>query len=208
MEKRFTANYHTHTFRCKHANGAPIEYAEVAAANGIEILGFSDHMPYADDRFGLRMDMAEFEDYLKDIQAAKEAYPQLTIYRGLECEYLPEELAHLKMLRSQLDYLILGQHFFRDKQGDFFYTYGLKDTQQLISYAESIAEALETGLFDCVAHPDLIGVHDFPTEENYEKAVDIILDAAESCNIPLEINANGIGRVEGWQRYQPPGHPF
>lgn len=198
MDKRFIANYHTHTFRCKHAGGVPADYAAVAVANGMEILGISDHMPYADDRFGLRMDMAEFDDYLREIQAARDAFPQLQIYSGLECEYLPQELEHLKKLRSQLDYMILGQHFFQDRQGNLCYTYDLKDTHQLIGYARSIAQALETGLFDCVAHPDLMGVHDFPTDENYKKAVEIILDAAEAYQIPLEINANGIRRDPSW----------
>ena len=209
MDKRFTANYHTHTFRCKHAGGSPADFAAAAVANHMQILGISDHMPYADDRFGLRMDMIEFEDYLKDIQTARDIFPQLKIYSGLECEYLPQELDHLKMLRSRLDYMLLGQHFFQDSQGTFCYTYDLKDTHQLIFYAESIAQALETGLFDCVAHPDLIGVHDFPPDQNYTKAVEIILDAAEAYNIPLEINANGIRKIQGWHSpFRDPVHNY
>ena len=37
------ANYHTHTFRCHHALGTDEDYVTSAIANGIQILGFSDH---------------------------------------------------------------------------------------------------------------------------------------------------------------------
>ena len=43
------ANYHTHTWRCMHAEGTEREYVERAIEGGLKILGFSDHtpMPYA-----------------------------------------------------------------------------------------------------------------------------------------------------------------
>lgn len=40
------ANYHTHTFRCKHADGEDKEYVEAAIKAGIKTLGFSDHCPW------------------------------------------------------------------------------------------------------------------------------------------------------------------
>ena len=40
------ANYHTHTTRCKHANGTEREYIEKAIEAGYQVLGFSDHSPY------------------------------------------------------------------------------------------------------------------------------------------------------------------
>ena len=35
-----TANYHTHTWRCKHAVGTEQEYIENAIAHGLKILDF------------------------------------------------------------------------------------------------------------------------------------------------------------------------
>ena len=40
------ANYHTHTWRCRYANGTEREYVERAIEGGLKILGFSDHSPY------------------------------------------------------------------------------------------------------------------------------------------------------------------
>ena len=39
------ANYHAHTWRCQHAYDTEREYIEAAIAMGIEIFGFSDHVP-------------------------------------------------------------------------------------------------------------------------------------------------------------------
>ena len=39
------ANYHTHTYRCRHAYGSEREYIEAAIRMGIAELGFSDHVP-------------------------------------------------------------------------------------------------------------------------------------------------------------------
>ena len=40
-----TANYHTHTKRCRHASGTEREYIETAVSRGLTTLGFSDHTP-------------------------------------------------------------------------------------------------------------------------------------------------------------------
>lgn len=38
-------NYHTHTYRCGHANGSEEDMVKAALAMGIEELGFSEHIP-------------------------------------------------------------------------------------------------------------------------------------------------------------------
>ena len=43
---KMEANYHTHTWRCRHASGTERDYIENAIDHGIRILGFSDHTPY------------------------------------------------------------------------------------------------------------------------------------------------------------------
>ena len=40
-------NYHSHTKRCEHAIGEDEEYVKAAIANGFQVMGFSDHAPYA-----------------------------------------------------------------------------------------------------------------------------------------------------------------
>ena len=44
-------NFHTHTFRCKHAKGDVDDYCRRALELGMETLGFSDHTALPDDRW-------------------------------------------------------------------------------------------------------------------------------------------------------------
>ena len=60
-------NYHTHTRLCRHAGGAAEDYAAAAWQNSLDVLGFSDHAPFPDGRFGLRMQYDELEPYIRDL---------------------------------------------------------------------------------------------------------------------------------------------
>ena len=42
MERRLTANYHTHTKYCRHASGEIVDYIETAIGQCYSVLGFSD----------------------------------------------------------------------------------------------------------------------------------------------------------------------
>ena len=82
-------NYHTHTFRCQHANGTVEDYVREAIAKGFDILGMSDHVPYPHYEFGYRMPMAEIWDYIYEVEDAQKKYgKQLQILLGFESEYL------------------------------------------------------------------------------------------------------------------------
>lgn len=66
-----------------------------------------------------------------------------------------------------------------------------------IEYANKAVEAMRTGYFKCLCHPDLIGVGDFDIDENYKRAFDIIIDGATKYDFALEYNANGLRRGVG-----------
>ena len=70
-------NYHTHTFRCGHAENVPDEaYLQRAIEQGFTVLGFSDHTPWpglspAVCR-GVRMLPEELPGYFASIHALQE----------------------------------------------------------------------------------------------------------------------------------------
>ena len=57
-------NYHTHCARCRHAIGTEENYVKKALDYGLDVLGFSDHLPFPGDIFGMRMPYSELEEYL------------------------------------------------------------------------------------------------------------------------------------------------
>ena len=73
------ANYHTHTYRCRHAGQwRDEEYVEAALAGGFQVLGFSDHTPwpYHSDYVSgnERMPMDALENYIASVQALRAQY--------------------------------------------------------------------------------------------------------------------------------------
>lgn len=189
-------NYHTHTFRCKHAVGTEQDYVLEAIKNGFHKLGFSDHAPYPDDRFGYRMDYCELKDYvhtLKDLQ--NEYKDKLEISIGLEIEYDPSNHKYYDYLLNELniEYFALGQHIFFH-HNEMSNAFLISNTKEYIDYANSIATALSTGYFKFVAHPDLIFINELAWDDNCDEACNIIIEAAKKYDAILELNANGIRR--------------
>lgn len=198
-------NYHTHTCLCRHAGGTEADYVQAALDAGMEVLGFSDHAPYPDGRYGLRMDYGELEPHMERLRGLQGEYRErLVILRGLEIEYAPQDHRYYEDLLGRLgaEYLLLGQHYFYTASGELMNTYFIErtgDTSYYIDYAKSLADAMETGYFRAVAHPDLFFINQLPADKNCERACDMILDAAVRTGTIMEFNANGIRR--GAQSY-------
>ena len=65
-------NYHTHTWRCKHASGDVDDYCRAAVEQGLSVLGLSDHAALPDDRWpGVRMNFDELSSYCHAIDVAR-----------------------------------------------------------------------------------------------------------------------------------------
>ncbi|MDF2820464.1 MAG: putative histidinol phosphatase [Clostridiales bacterium] len=192
-------NYHTHTYRCRHAGGTSQDYVNSAIINKLDILGISDHGPFPDDSFDLRMYFRELEEYIDEIAKLKITHAKdILIYSGLEIEYFSYENDYYKDLLTKynLDYLVLGQHFYAMNNEEPKNIYFAKSTKDYIDYATSAVEGMKTGFFKFLAHPDLMFINDFPWDKNCEEATDIIISAAKEHDFILEFNANGFRRQE------------
>ena len=192
------ANYHTHTFRCGHAVGAEAEYASAAATAGLRILGFSDHTPYSflDDvprEFPIRMKSESLPEYARTVRALAEAYRgTMEIHVGVEAEYYPRYFPQLlELLRENgIEYMLLGQHFLDNEIGSPHCGRPTEDEALLDRYVSQVSEALETGLFTYLAHPDIFRfVGDAAV---YERHMRKLCRKAIETDTPLEINLLGI----------------
>lgn len=158
------ANYHMHTWRCKHATGTEREYVEQAIKGGIRILGFSDHTPYPfPEGFDIhtRMEMGQMEDYVTTVLDLKKEYQNdVEIHLGLEVEYFPEYFEKLTRFLEDfpVEYMILGEHFLEPgPRMDFVGRPLPKDREEALlkRYVDLCVEAIHTGRFLYIAHPDL-----------------------------------------------------
>lgn len=192
------ANYHTHTWRCGHAEGGEREYVQQAVKAGLKTLGFSDHTPYpffdSEPRNRpMRMKPEELPEYAASLRGlAAEYRDQLRILTGVEAEYYPKYFPRLlELLReNDIQYMILGQHYLDNEIGAPYSGRPSADPKVLERYVGQTAEALDTGLFTYFAHPDLI--HFTGSSGVYEREMRKLCQAAKRTDTPLELNLLGI----------------
>jgi histidinol-phosphatase (PHP family) len=61
-------------------------------------------------------------------------------------------------------------------------------------YFEHLADAAETGLFDCISHPDLVK-NAFPRTWDFRRVEDAVaqaLDRIRACGVAMELNTSGL----------------
>src|SRR6185436_8347696 len=97
-------DYHVHTARCGHAEGAMERYVEHAIENGLIELGFSDHLYMywlPPDRRDPTLGMAEWEHdfYIEDVERCRTRYRgDISIRLSTEADFIPgheQQLEHI-----------------------------------------------------------------------------------------------------------------
>ena len=203
------ANYHTHTYRCGHAEGDVRDYVEEAAKRGLSILGMADHTPYDFYDQGprerrIRMTPEELPGYADSVRALAEEYRgKVEIHLGVEAEYYPKYFPRLmELLRgSSVEYMILGQHFLGNEVEGLYCGIPTEDAEALKRYVDQSIEGLKTGLFTYFAHPDLVRY--IGSDEIYVREMGRLCRAARETETPLEVNLLGI-----WERRHYPDERF
>ena len=204
-------NYHTHTNRCGNDSTAKDQdYIIQALKKGMTSFGFTEHAPSPRieyDEINERLSNDATPEYINSIKKLNKEFPDIKVYVGFEAGYSEALRLHLVNLRKQVDYMMLGQH---DVIVDGEVVDPIDNPEYPLIYAKSIVDALDSGIFDIVAHPDYFMIYrdtcrdsrthmEFMT--NAEKAADIIGRKCEELDIPLEINLDSITRVENDKFY-------
>ena len=190
-------NYHTHTYRCHHADGTEREYIEKAIEGGIKYMGFSDHIPF---RFpnGFesehRIYTCDVKDYFDILKALREEYKdKIEISIGFESEFYPKYYKEMiqNATEAGAEYLILGQHYLGNELPDRITSSSMHEKyEELKEYADTVIMAMESGYFTYVAHPDILN---FAGDDKlYDSEMRRICAKSRELDIPLEINFLGI----------------
>lgn len=194
-------NFHTHTYRCGHADGTEREYIEAALSVGVREMGFSDHAPWIDPSLGAErgyvVPYAEVGDYMDTVHALREEYKdRITLRVGFEAEYHPADPEELISLGAE--YLILGQHFIKAPNGQYVHVAVSRYGELISYYVDAVVAGMRSGYYTYVAHPDVFN----PVEVDplvYQREMARICEASVETGVPLEMNFLGIRQ----RRYYP-----
>jgi histidinol-phosphatase (PHP family) len=187
---------HMHTTLCKHAVGEPEEYARSAKERGLAGVIFTCHNPLPNGHSqSIRMEMGQFEAYVALVGRATDAMRGVTDVRlGLECDYWPglEGFLEKQVKWAPFHHVLGSVHPHMGEYQKVFWTGDALRDQKL--YFEHLALAAESGLFDTLAHPDLVK-NCFSREWKLEMVWDHVLgclDRIAKAGVAMELNTSGL----------------
>ena len=196
---------HLHTTLCRHATGTVDDYARQAVERGLKGMTVTCHCPLPNQiDHRNRMAPDELDTYVDLVfRSAAKWRGRLDIRMGMESDFAPFLIPYLAELHSSrpFSYILGSVH----PQAEYFKErYATGDTPAYRrTYFRMLAEAAETGLFDCLSHPDLVKYID-RGEWNFDFYAPVIeesLDRIAATGTCMELNT--AGHLMSLQEYSP-----
>lgn len=197
-----------HTWLCRHADGRLEEYAEGALTRGISEICFTPHVPFPGYRTEfftdrLRMDIKEFPQFEEAILRVRRRFPELTVLMGVEAEWEDgvEEFLSGFLSDHDFDFVLMSAHFvsvWPDDEWVFdFDPAAMPLRRRYRDYFQALARGIKSGLFDGIAHVDLIKQPGHPVLETNRRDVEEVLRLCRDRGMSLEFNTSGLRKEIG-----------
>lgn len=188
-----------HTPLCKHATGHPSEYVAAGLAAGLDGIIFTCHSPMPDRwSHAVRMSPEQFDDYLTLVEEGQASAPAgFQVHLGLESDFFPGMEPWLRELhdRAPFHYILGSVHWHVPEYRDAYWKGDIYAFQ--LQYFAHLAESAETGLFDALAHPDLVKNAD-PAAWQVDRLMEVIaksLDRIAATGVAMELNTSGVNKI-------------
>ncbi len=180
-------------------------YRTAASERGIAELGVSEHVY----RFEQALDVWRHPFWLQNARDDLDGYCEFVreetdLRLGIEADFVPgaeDRMAGLLEARD-FDYVIGSVHFLRDEAVDmedysiWAPTRPARSAEQIWRrYFETLGEAARSGLFDVLAHPDLVkvwGVDRPRPEGDLRRYYELALDGIAESGIAVEVSTAGL----------------
>jgi histidinol-phosphatase (PHP family) len=176
-------------------------YQEVASERGVEVLGVSEHI----HRFRQALEVWQHPFWRQSAIDDLDEYTNFVRERtslslGIEADFIPgaEDRMAALLDAHDFDYVIGSVHFIAnsalDMEGDWD-VWRSGDVEKVwMRYFETLGEAARSGMFDVIAHPDLVKVWGDPARVPqrdlrfyYDRAMDGIADS----DVAIEVSTAG-----------------
>jgi histidinol-phosphatase (PHP family) len=187
------------------ANAA--RYREAAAERGIAELGVSEHIY----RFTQTLEVWQHPFWERQAHDDIDEYCDFVRSRtdlrlGIEADFVPgaeDRLANLLQARD-FDYVVGSVHFLRDGAVDMddfsVWNSGRSPDEVWRRYFETIGETARSGLFDILAHPDLVKYWGDPARRpdgDLRRYYELAMDGIAESGIAIEVSTAGLRKHVG-----------
>jgi histidinol-phosphatase (PHP family) len=195
------ADYHTHNYLCKHADGTIEEYIRHAQHIGLKEIGCSDHSPMPNEwDSAVRMTEDQFyKEYKPTILTLKEQYKgSIDVKFGIEADFFrgTEEWVRTFLGNNEFDYVIGSVHYLGEWGFDnpiFVHRYEEQDIDSVYEqYYKHIQQSARSGLFDIIAHCDLVKKFGHRPKKNLEEILRTTFKVIKEFDLAVEINTSGL----------------
>jgi len=203
---------HTHHYRCGHADGDIRDYIESAIANGLSVIGISDHMPHLFSPLDhpmpkIAMSRLELEAYVEEVlQLKKEYVGKIDVLLGIESDYfIDHERPYREAIeRYPFDYVIGSVHISSGKS--IFDRHRWEDLSASVmieakkEYYRLIEASARSGMFQILGHIDAMkGYYPAFADIPAENAVNSALQTIGELGLAIEVNTSGGTKLcGGW----------
>jgi len=198
-------DYHTHTNLCKHAEGDVEQYILKAIELGFDEVGCSDHSPMPnnfDERHRMSLEQY-YELYAPTVSEMAEKYKdKIVVKRGLEAEFYSgsEEWVRRFISENGFDFVIGSVHFVKNSESEmplFGREYEEAELERLHEgYFETVRVSAKSGLFDIIAHFDLIKKFGSRSSKRIDELTWEAMKEIKQSDLCIEINTSGLRKPE------------
>jgi len=193
----YRTDYHIHT-NYSDGKGWPEDYIYRAIEIGLSEIGFSDHLTLTEEQQDWSIQLPMLGEYIDRVIKIKETVTDIKVRLGLEVDYFPDKEEQINKIISALplDYVIGSVHYMGDGTVDLGPEYYEgKDIDRLFElYFKLIAQASRSGLFDFMAHPDLVRIFRYYPSVNAEPMYRFLAGELSKSGVAFEINTNGMNK--------------
>lgn len=182
-------------------------YAEAAAERGIDVLGVSEHV----HRFRQALDVWDHPFWRENAVDDLDRYcafvrEETDLALGIEADFVPgrEERMRELLERRDWDYVVGSVHFLRnsavDMEGDHDVWSSGDPEEVWARYFRALGGAARSGLFDILAHPDLVKVwgrrRPRPSGD-LRRFYDLAMQGIAESDVAIEVSTAGLRKPVG-----------
>lgn len=208
-----------HFGRCKYTLENLDEYIRQARLAGVDEIGVTEHcnrfrqfMPVMESVMGKEESVPatdqwirdtcteDLDDYVQFLHEAKESgYP---IKVSIEVDFIPKEAGRIGEILAdyEFDYVLGSVHFVGSWAVDYSREVGWpeKPVDEVFEQDDNLVlQAVESGLFDCIAHPDLVKKFGHVPSRDMRPCYERLALAMKKSDVAYEVSTAGLFRPVG-----------